>query len=205
MKIREDLESEYQKSQIQVKLLQSTVDIGNTKIAEADKDRIYAEEEMRSLKEYLNAKKGEQEREIRVRERVEKDLKISQNFMEQKELEIRVKSDEIKLLKESVNKLEIAIEGEQARSEEMANERDTIYTQQVTIQKEHEMQTKLNEQLQDRITELSSKLSSWEEEVTRLRQNQKASVKEKMAMSKKIKLVEEENMASNLERDSLRV
>jgi chromosome segregation ATPase len=199
-----EIESELTNSQNEVRRLKTELEEEISKNTEFVKERGYLQEEISTLKDYLAAKKSEHEREVRAKERFEHQLRQMTETLEKKDLEIRNRIDEGKALKESLNKTEGLLQGEQARCEKIESERDTIHSQHVRLQQDFDQKETEHVALTNKSHEQTRKLKTWQEEVTRLRENYKEATKTKQALLKKYKLLEEAKIASEMERDSLR-
>jgi chromosome segregation ATPase len=169
------------------------------------KDRQYADEEMLTLKEYLAVKKSEFEREVRMREKYELQLRQMTESNDKKEAEIKLKIDETKSLKELLLKTEVQLQGEQGRCEKIENERDAVYSQHSRLQNDFDQQETTNQMLLNKTHEQSRKIKSYQEEISRLRENYKTIVKAKQSLMKKHKLLDEVRASAEMERDALRV
>jgi chromosome segregation ATPase len=199
-----EMESELTNSQNEIRRLKTELEEEMAKNSEFVKERGYLQEEISTLKDYLAAKKSEHEREVRAKERFEHQLRQMTETLERKDQEIRNRIDEGKALKESLNKTEGLLQGEQARCEKIESERDTIHSQHVRLQQDFDQKETEHVALTNKSHEQTRKLKTWQEEVTRLRENYKEATKTKQALLKKYKLLEEAKIASEMERDSLR-
>ena len=200
-----ELEAEIVRNQNEIKSLRADLEEKGSKVESVNKERSYVEEEMVTIKEYLTAKKAEHDREIRLRERVELNLKQTTEVLEKRDAEVRAKNEEVKALKETLHKAETMLLGEKARSEKMTAERDLIYSQQIRLQQEFDEKNIANETLLNSNHEQARKLKSWDEEISRLRETHKSIAKAKLILAKKIKILDEEKITADMERDGLRV
>ncbi|KAJ3258086.1 hypothetical protein HK103_004079 [Boothiomyces macroporosus] len=204
LKSKQELEAELVNSANEIKSLKVDLDDSQVKIEQLHKEREYKDEEMLSLKDYLAAKKSEHDREIREREKTEKELRYSTDVNEKREAELKVKNEEIKGLKESLMKTELLLQNEKVRAEKLEHERDHLQSIQVRFQQDLDEQAVTNQNLLNKTHEQARKMKAWEEEIARLREINKTISKAKQQLMKKFKVIDETKTGIELERDTLR-
>ncbi|KAJ3276084.1 hypothetical protein HDV01_006254 [Terramyces sp. JEL0728] len=203
-KTKQELENELANSLNEIKALKVDVEDSEVKIEHLCKEREYKDEEMLSLKDYLAAKKSEHDREIREREKTEKELRFSTEANEKKEADVKIKTEEIKLLKEGLAKTELLLQNEKVRSEKLETERDHLQSIQIRFQQDLDEQAVTSQSLLNKTHEQGRKLKSSEDEISRLRELNKTLSKSKQLLMKKFKVIDETKTGIELERDTLR-
>ncbi|KAI8895333.1 hypothetical protein BC833DRAFT_567573 [Globomyces pollinis-pini] len=203
-KAKNEMESELANSGNEIKSLKADLEQAQFRIDSLIKERLYMDEEMLSLKEYLTAKKSEHDREVRTREKVEQSLRIALENSEKKETELKLKTEEIKNHRETILKSDLMFQNEKSRADRLEQDMDITHSQHIRLQTDHDEVTTLYQVLLNKSQDQNRKLKQWEEEISRLRENYKTVTKSKQALVKKYKVLEEAKMGSEMERDSLR-
>eukprot|EP00842_Homolaphlyctis_polyrhiza_P005027 jgi/Hompol1/5525/HPOL_001291-RA len=176
----------------------------NEKLASLINERGLMDEEMLTLKDLLASKKAEQDRDIRSRGKIEQTLKQTMEAWEKRESEMKVKAGETKNLRDHVSKLEMQLANERVRLEKFEKDREQLTTRLTRLQQDYDDQSVQVQRLLNENHEQGRDLKTWEEEISRLKENFKMITRAKDALTKKLKMVDEAKLGAEMERDSLR-
>ena len=188
-----------------VKVLNVEIESLNSKINSQEVVSKDKELELQELKELLFNKKVDQDREFRIKEKLEIGLKNATDNISKKDVDLSAKANEIRALKDFITKLESQVKEEKVKVEMEVQERGVVKDQIISITSELNDQILANAKLQKKNEDQETELKNWEEELKRFKEEYRIMNRMKDALNKKIKALDEGKMEAEVERDSLRV
>jgi chromosome segregation ATPase len=160
---------------------------------------------MDTIKELLASKKAEQERERKIRDRLELAVRSHTDSSNKKDAELATKTMEIKGLKESVTKLDTQLKEEKAKLEIQTKEKEKIAARLATVQADYDVQLLESTRLANENQQQTTELKGWEEELQEYKDEFKGLAKAKEFMSKRLKTIEDSKGQVEAERENLKV
>ncbi|KAJ3216581.1 hypothetical protein HDU67_009276 [Dinochytrium kinnereticum] len=191
-------------AQSDINVLQSEVHELNQKITSLLTDKASVDQDMHTLKDLLSTKKSEQDREQRAREKLEAVLRQTNDAITKKDSEVISKLSEIRSLKETVSKLELLVKDEKTRLEREAKEKESISGKMQRLQTDFDEQMLVATRLQSENQDQTAEIKSWEEELSKYKEEYKSMARVKDSLQKRIKGLEDGKLEAEVERDNLR-
>ncbi|KAI8908410.1 coiled-coil domain-containing 147 [Gorgonomyces haynaldii] len=203
-KMLHELESEHQNVVQELKEVKQDNEEKEEKIKILKEEKQVMDEEMLTLKDFLASKKTEQDRDQRLREKLESSLKQINDAVDKKEEELKAKILEARALKDNLNKIEGQFKNEQFRAEKLEKDKDALVMRVNRLQQDFDDRDLENQKLANQAHETKRLLEAREDELSRTKETLKQLNRAKESLSKKQRQVEEVRMQVELERDSLR-
>jgi chromosome segregation ATPase len=147
MKQKEELMIERDGHIAQIVQLRNEANDMQEKYQALDDERMKLDQETSSLKEALATKKAENDREVRRKERLEKELKEVRIVADNRASEIKQKQTLIQQGAEQIARQDLQLRDERANRERAQKEIDTLTVQKQTLQHDLEDQISTNNQL----------------------------------------------------------
>jgi chromosome segregation ATPase len=174
------------------------------RIRTLEAEKTEGEHEIHTLKDLIATKKSEADREQRNKDKLERELKECRAIIESKNAEVRSKQDLVNKTKEDIVKMEQHIKEQKAALDKAQKDQEILLTRSVKLQEDFEEQiiatTSMLSENQQKTTELKFK----EEEILKIREEIKNVNKVKEALTRKIKVLEDQKMEAEAARDSLK-
>jgi chromosome segregation ATPase len=186
-------------------LLQSEVQDADQKYVSLMDEKSKIDEEIMTLKDLLSSKKSEQEREIRAREKLEVNLRQTQEVASKKEIELNNRVAEIKLMREQMSRMESGLREEHQKVEKTDKDIEVASAKIARLQQEYEEQVQANLRLLNENQKHAALRKEWEEELQKNRDDLKMVSRSRDALTKRIKQIEESRSTAEIERDKLKV
>ncbi|KAJ3079994.1 hypothetical protein HDU99_009572, partial [Rhizoclosmatium hyalinum] len=174
-------------------------------------DKHVAEKNLASIKDLLAQKKTDEDRNAKLRDKLESTVRGLTDTLTRKEHDLSVKTSEGKSLKEVIARLETMVKEDKAKIDKDTVERDKLVAKVTKLQLDYDQQhidvTRLKAENQDQFVDLKS----WEEELHKYKEEFKVMVRLKDGLAKKMKMLEEAKMEAEgqnhqltYERDTLK-
>ncbi|CAM6096413.1 unnamed protein product [Calypogeia fissa] len=173
------------------------------KVTVLEKDKLKFVEELADVKTRLLAKKVECDRELRKKERLEKDMRDLRISIEDSQMVLKQKEETLNKSQDYVSKLEMALQEQKSAADKSTKMMDALHVQVNKLQNDLEDQIKTNTQL---LAENSSKLldlKATEEELDAAREELIKVKKVREATIMKLKLTEQQK--EELEEEKVRL
>jgi chromosome segregation ATPase len=186
--------------------MQQQAEISETqeKLRQADIDRAQLEGEVLQLKEAINIKKADAEREHRKRERLEKEVRELKGTLEQKSSELKQKQLQIGSADEQQTKLNIMLSTAKASTEKMQKEYNQLNDRVTKLHADLEEQIHQNTELLADNCQKQVSLKLKDEEIESTKAEVVRVTKLRDQTHKKIKGLEEQRHEIEKERDTLK-
>ncbi len=166
--------------------------------------KVAGDHEIHTLKDMINIKKAESEREQRRKERLEKDLRESKELLEKRTAEIAQKRSTIQANTEQITRLEQQLRDQKAAGEKYGKEFEAMQAHQQKLQQDFEEQIHNNTQLLAENSQRAVELKAKEEEVAAIKNEVSRVNKVREGLSKQVKKLEEQKLEVETKRDTLR-
>ncbi|KAJ3153423.1 hypothetical protein HDU86_005253 [Geranomyces michiganensis] len=176
----------------------------SVKIERLVSDRGTVAEELLTLKDLLATKKSELDREVRAREKLEAALKQSNEACLHKDDEVAAKVADIRALRETIVKLEQACKDERTRVEKSEKDKENMNARLARLQQEYDEQVLTTTRLLSENQQQTGEIKSWEEELTKYKEEYRSVTRVRDTLQKRIKAVEESKLEAEVERDQLK-
>ncbi|KAJ3145612.1 hypothetical protein HDU89_006976 [Geranomyces variabilis] len=176
----------------------------SVKIERLVSDRGTVAEELLTLKDLLATKKSELDREARAREKLEAALKQAIEACAHKDDEVATKVADLRALRETITKLEQACKDERARVEKGEKDKENMNARLARLQQEYDEQVLTTTRLLSENQQQTGEIKSWEEELTKYKEEYRSVTRVRDTLQKRIKAVEESKLEAEVERDQLK-
>lgn len=176
--------------------------VEKTKGLETEKFEI--QNEIQQLRDMLITKKAEADREMRNRDKLERELKEARQMIDLKNSEIRGKQDAMARAKEDIVRLEAVIKEQKNQLEKITKEQEHLSTKSAKLQQDYEEQLMNTTQLLAENQAKSAELKSRESDISRMKDDMRNINRIKESLQKKIKQLEEDKHKVETERDELK-
>ena len=183
------------------------------KIRSLESGKLESDQEVLSLKEEIEAKKSESARELRRKERLEKELKELKERIEGMSAELKTKHVAVQQGNDTISKLEAQIREQKAGNEAAVKEYEALAAQATKLDAELQEQIHQNAQLEalnkQQVLELGAKdgeIASLKQECTRVNKSKETLMKKQKQLEDSKGVVEQQREAlkadiASLERD----
>ena len=168
-------------------------------------DKFKMDEEILNLKDLLSAKKSENDRESRAREKVESALKQANDSLAKRDAEMALKAQESKSIREQMIRVEAASRDDRIKAEKLEQEKDHVHSKNLRIQQDYEEQTQTILRLMNENNKYVENLDSWKEEVSKQKDEFKMISRARDSLTKRLKVIEDAKSSAEVERDVLKV
>lgn len=187
--------------------MQQQAEISETqeKLRQAEIDRVQLETEASQLKEAINIKKADAERDHRKRERLEKEVRELKSTLDQKTTELKGKQLQIGSAEEQQAKLNLMLSTAKAGTEKMQKEYNQLNDRVVKLHTDLEEQIHQNTELLAANCQNQVQLKLKDEELDATKAEVARVTKLRDQTHKKIKGLEDQRHEIEKERDTLRV
>jgi chromosome segregation ATPase len=171
---------------------------------ETDVDKAAAERELHQLRELITTKKAEIEREVRRRERLEKEVKDVRHLTEARSVELRAKGDVLAKLATKLEVLEGQVRGQKGSTEQSLKELEASRARHAKLQQELEERLVQIAALRSENAKQQDELRRRDLEVDQCLQEIQKRAKERDFVVKRNKELDEGKVNLDRERDALR-
>lgn len=173
------------------------------RILEAEK--VESSQEIHKLKEAIALKKAEADKEMRQRDRLERELKDARLLIDQKNTEIRGKQEAINRSKDDLVKLEALIKDQKITIEKTTKEFEHLQLKMSKLQQDYEDQVLTTNQLLSENQEKNSEIKVRDNELSKIKDELRSISRLKDTLQRKIKILEEERQKAENDRSQLKV
>lgn len=175
------------------------------KIKTVEAEKLESEEEIATLKDLIASKKSEGDRELRNKEKLERELREARQVIEQKNVEVRAKQETISRAKEEIGKLEGIIREQKLIIEKTIKEQENLQTRTAKLQQDYEEQIMTTTQLLSENQQRALELKSREDDISKLKDDIRSINRIRDGLAKKLKLLEDQKHEAEVERDQYKV
>ncbi|KXZ47347.1 hypothetical protein GPECTOR_36g70 [Gonium pectorale] len=204
LKQKEELVRERDAQVDQIMALRGDLMETQEKLRAAETDKLQAEMDIQQLKDAVAEKKAEAEREIRKKERMEKEMKELRQQLEVRSSEIKQKQMQVTTTEEQVGKLEQMLRESKLATEKVQKEYNMLNEKMQKLHHDLEEQIHTNTQLLAENSAKQVELKVKEEEIAAIKQEASRVNKLREQTMKKTKQLEEQRAEVERERDTLR-
>ena len=204
LKVRDELIGERDKLLDELVKLRSELDESHGKQAELEKKFEEANNTISQLDADINTKKMEAQRELRRKDRLERDLKEAKALVEQKSVELKSFQQNYEKTKAEIVKLESQQKEQKILLDRTLKDSDVLNSRFTKLQHENEAQVFSNETLANENALKVHELKLREEEVASLKTETTKLNKLKETIHKRLKTLEEQKTETETEKDLLR-
>ncbi|XP_029466203.1 cilia- and flagella-associated protein 58 [Rhinatrema bivittatum] len=204
LKMKDDLTKERDRYLADVVKLRDELTQALTQQQETEKAKDEAERIISQHQQEIQVRQNEASREMRRKEKLERELKQVQADLDSKQLEIKTLQQTQQKNKDEFQKLEQQLKEHKILNERVAKELEQFQARNAKLQQENEQHNMNNDQLtqenQQKILELRAK----EEEVTQMRQEISRVSKMREAIQRKYRQVEDQKIEMEQQRETLK-
>ncbi len=162
-------------------------------------------QELSSVKDVLSTKKTEADRELRNKEKIEKELKETKAALEEKLKEIASKDEILHKTKEEMGRSEVHSKDQKHALDKLSKEHDVLNIKMAKLQLDYEQQilhvTKLLSENQKGLNEIKVK----DEQLIKFKEEMKTMNRNREMLTKKLKQGEDARIELEKEKDSVKV
>ncbi|KAJ3073679.1 hypothetical protein HDU98_000952 [Podochytrium sp. JEL0797] len=199
VKDKQELAQKHHLALTDIRILNQEIKDLNGKIDTHVHEKQKAIHEMNLVNDLLQSKKSDQDRESRIRDKLETSLQEKAAVIDTKVAEMKEKKGEVKGLKEAINRLEMQVKDEKLKVEKEANEKLAVLARVMRMQAEiEEQKVKAEHAKRDAKAggnPVDHELYKCKEEIKTLRRANDG-------LQKEAKQSEEAKMAAEIERDA---
>lgn len=186
-----------------VELRQSLVEAA-TKQAKAENEKREADIMINELKEDINVRTHEAQREGRKRDKLDRELKTSRLDLEAKNSEIKNKQGSLQKLQEECGRLETGLKEQKIANERAVKDNDLLNNRILRVQQEFETQLLAVYALTGENKEKETELKLKEEEINTLRQENMKLTKLRETIQRKLRGVEDHKSEIECDKETLK-
>ncbi|TPX40484.1 hypothetical protein SeMB42_g05979 [Synchytrium endobioticum] len=181
--------------------LQSELDDARTRLEAMNNDRLTLDIEYGELRDVLNTKKSDLERENRNKEKLESTLKSLTETVIKRDQELLLKTNESRVIKENLARLEASVKEERTRAERAEKEKEHLVTRATRVQHEYEEQVATTQKLLSDNQRYEAELSKLDVDAARFRDETRNVTRMRDQLTKRIKQLEAIRLDVEIERD----
>ncbi|KAG5457261.1 MAG: hypothetical protein BJ554DRAFT_2774 [Olpidium bornovanus] len=163
------------------------------------------EQEVNTLKDLIATKKSEADREGRIKEKVEKELREVKAQVEFKSAEIKGQQATIQKNREEMTKLEATVKEQKQALDKAVKDQEKLATRAQKLQMDYEDQILSTTQLLSENQGQALELKIRDDELLKIREELRNINRVRDALGKKVKSIEEAKEQAESERESLKV
>ncbi|KAJ3282786.1 hypothetical protein HDU79_009664 [Rhizoclosmatium sp. JEL0117] len=185
-----------------IKVLNGEISELNEKLSEEKKHKEHAIHEMDLVNKLLQTKKSEQDRESRIRDKLEAAIDDKSSIIDKKNTQITEKLVEMKGLKDIISRLEMQVKDEKLKVEKEISEKQAAISRVIQIQSEMEVQrTKFSKSKSEAAAHNNP---SEDHELYKCKEQIKSLTRANDMYQKQAKAFEEAKLAAEIERDAVK-
>ncbi|KAJ3036038.1 hypothetical protein HK097_003954, partial [Rhizophlyctis rosea] len=200
----ETLTKDSESAQAEIRALRTETADLDSRVQTLIAERGTLDHELLTLKDLLATKKSELDRDARNREKLETTLKNTLDLSLKKDTEVLTKIEELKTLRLNITEMEQTYKDEKKRIDKTEKEKDHLGARLQRLQQEYDEQVLTTTRLLSENQQQTAELKSWEEEVSKIKEEARTLTRVRDTLSKKIKSLEESKLEAEVERDQLR-
>ncbi|TPX72728.1 hypothetical protein SpCBS45565_g00036 [Spizellomyces sp. 'palustris'] len=201
---KESLQKQYEDTITEMHHVRTENDDLQNKVERLVSERGTLDHELLTLKDLLATKKSELDREARAREKLELVLKQTVDTCNKKDDLVATKVGELKALRETIQKLEMALKEERTKIEKGEKDKENMNARLGRLQQEYDEQVLTTTRLLSENQQQTGEIKSWEEELTKYKEEYRSVARVRDALQKRIKAIEEAKLEAEVERDQLK-
>ena len=204
MKNRDELITERDKLLDELVKLRSNLEDTQSKNLDLEKKFQEANQNISQLETDINTRKMEAQRELRKRDKIERDLKEARNSLDQKQNDLKNLQQTLEKSKADILKLETQQKEQKAFLDRTLKDSDVINARFAKLQHDFEAQVLNNEALANENALKVQELKSREDEVNSLKTDAAKIYRLKENTQKKLKILEDQKSEAENEKELLR-
>ncbi|RNA26307.1 Cilia- and flagella-associated 58 [Brachionus plicatilis] len=204
MKNRDELVTERDKLLDELVKLRSNLEDTQTKNLDLERKFEEANQNISQLESDINTRKMEAQRELRKRDKIERDLKEARSTLEQKQNDLKNLQQTVEKSKADILKLETQQKEQKAFLDRTLKDSDVLNARFVKLQHDFEAQVLNNEALANENALKVHELKSREDEVNVLKTDAAKINRLKENTQKKLKILEDQKSEAENEKELLR-
>jgi len=204
LKVKEELTKERDMQVQQIVALRREVSDHVEKVRALESEKVTAEHKIRTLKDMVATKKAESNRELRRKERLERELKELRQAVEKKQEDITSKQAQISKGAEHIAGLERQLRDQRAATEKAEKEYEQLNVRFLKLQQELNEQIQANTQLLAENSEKQVQLQVKQEEIAAIRGDIGKLSRQKDQLAKKHSLLLDSKQDVEAQREQLR-
>jgi len=204
MREKEELTAERDAQIAQISHLRAEIGTHLAAIRQREGEKAAAAGEITQLKEAILMRKAEGEREMRRRERLEKESKDIKTVMEMRATELKARTGQLEVASTKGASLEDSLRQQKGKTEKAARELEGTKGKLVKAEADLKEQLVLNGARQQENATLQGELRKTDGEIATLHQETLRATKQKDALLKRLKTIDSERTALKRESDTIR-
>jgi len=204
LKIKEELTKDRDEKLSEIVELRQSLVEAATKQAKAESEKREADIKINELKEDINVRTHEAQREGRKRDKLDRELKTARLDLESKNIEIKNKQGTLGKLQEECSRLEANLKEQKIANERAVKDNDLLNGRILKTQQENEQQMIQVNILTNENHEKASELKLKEEEINTLRQENMKLAKLRETIQRKLRGVEDHKSEIEQDKETLK-
>lgn len=204
MKNRDELVAERDKLLDELVKLRSNLEDTQSKNLDLERKFEEANQNIGQLENDINTRKMEAQRELRKRDKIERDLKEARNLLENRQNDLKNLQQALEKSKADILKLETQQKEQKAYLDRTLKDSEVLNTRFIKLQHDFEAQVLNNEALANENALKANELKSRDEEVNALKADTAKINRLKENTQKKLKILEDQKSEAENEKELLR-
>ncbi|XP_062501507.1 cilia- and flagella-associated protein 58-like [Corticium candelabrum] len=204
LKLKDDLTKERDEKLAEVVKLREDLMGVTEQQKKAEHDRDEVESKVVELQEEIQRRQHDALREVRKKDKLERELKASKLDLDKQNAEIKLKQSQLQKLQEDVAKLEQDLKEARMLNERAAKDNDFFHQKLLRVQQDYEQQLYSFEAVSSENQQRQVELKVKEEEVVHLKQETAQISRQKERLQRKLHQIDEQKAEVERERDNLK-
>jgi len=204
LKVKEDLTKDRDEKLAElVKMRKELTDATDT-LTTIETEKTEALLKISELKEDIQVRSNEAQREIRKKEKLEKECKQSKNEMESKNTELKTKSGQLQRTQEENLRVEQQLKEQRILNERAVKDTELLNSRLIKLQQDFDTQLSAAEQLAQENNQKSIELRAKEDEIGALKSDSVRLTRQREAIQRKLRTIEEQKVDTEHQKETLK-
>lgn len=204
MRAKEELTKERDQKLTEIVKLRKELTDASESLTAAENEKTEALLKISELKEDIQVKNNEAQREMRKKEKMEREFKESKSEAETKSLELKSKQIQLQRAQEETLRIEQQLKEQRILNERAVKDTELLNNRLIKLQQDFDTQLSAAEQLAQENNAKTIELRGKEDEVNSLKQDSVRLTRQREAIQRKLRTIEEQKVETEHQKETLK-
>ncbi|XP_057307305.1 cilia- and flagella-associated protein 58-like [Hydractinia symbiolongicarpus] len=204
LRAKEELTKERDQKLTEIVKLRKELTDASESLTAAENEKTEALLKISELKEDIQVKNNEAQREMRKKEKMEREFKESKSEAETKSLELKSKQIQLQRAQEETLRIEQQLKEQRILNERAVKDTELLNNRLIKLQQDFDTQLSAAEQLAQENNAKTIELRGKEDEVNSLKQDSVRLTRQREAIQRKLRTIEEQKVETEHQKETLK-
>jgi len=204
LKIKDELTKERDEKLSEIVKLREELTTASDELGKAEGERTEAMMRISELKEDIQVRSNEAQREQRKKEKLERELKQVSAENESKSAELKAKQSQVQRGQEEISRLEQQLKEHRVLNERAVRDTELLNNRLLKLQQDYDTQLSAAEQLAQENNQKAIELKVKEDEINNLKQDSIRLTRQREAIQRKLRSIEEQKIETDHQKETLK-